>query len=158
MVFIYIQSRSLCALLVDVIDIGNLPRKSIPNRCICRFCFALFCDPHFFPLSFSFSFFCSLLFLFPLFSLLFSFPLLFYRPILSYPYMCLKCRTVFKPIKRQQQASYLSRKNSGTKSKKLFSSLLASTPLHSSVHCLLFLSPLFFHILFFSLLFHPMTL
>lgn len=99
MVFIYIQSRSLCALLVDVIDIGNLPRKSIPNRCICRFCFVLFYDPHFFPLPFSFSLFCSLLFLFPLFSLLFSFPLLFYRPILSYPYMCLKCRTVFKPIK-----------------------------------------------------------
>lgn len=156
MVFIYIQSRSLCALLVDVIDIGNLSRKSIPNRCICRFCFVLFYDPHFFPLPFSFSLFCSLLFLFPLFSLLFSFPLLFYRPILSYPYMCLKCRTVFKPIKATSEL--FEPENSGTKSKKLFSSLLASTPLHSSVHCLLFLSPLFFHILFFSLLFHPMIL
>lgn len=156
MVFIYIQSRSLCALLVDVIDIGNLPRKSIPNRCICRFCFVLFYDPHFFPLPFSFS----------LFVLFFSFSLsfLFYSLSLSFStvrsYLTHICvlNAGLSLSQLRQQASYLSRKNSGTKSKKLFSSLLASTPLHSSVHSLLFLSPLFFHILFFSLLFHPMIL
>lgn len=132
MVFIDIQSLSLCALLVDVIDIGNLSRKSIPNRCICRFCFVLFYDPHFFPLPFSFSLFCSLLFLFPLFSLLFSFPLLFYRPILSYPYMCLKCRTVFKPIKATSELFEPEKFWHKELEIVLFSSRVYSTPLMST--------------------------
>lgn len=132
MVFIYIQSRSLCALLVDVIDIGNLSRKSIPNRCICRFCFVLFYDPHFFPLPFSFSLFCSLLFL-SLAFLFYSLSLSFYIVRSYLTHICV-LNAGLSLSQLRQQVSYLSREKFWHKELKivLFSSRVYSTPLIST--------------------------